>query len=69
MCCGRPKSVNRVVMANSVSKYEFDFNVVLIATCTYKLKLVVVSTNEPEYVVKFQYCWLTYDQNFMCAYE
>ena len=25
--------------------------------------------NESEYIVKFQYCWLTYIKNFKSAYE
>ena len=51
--------------------YELDVNVVriLTATCIYKSTLVVVSMNESQYVVNFQYCLLTYIQNFMSAYE
>ena len=40
--------------------YEFEANVVsvVIAICTYKSTLVVVSTNESESIIKFQYCCL-----------
>ena len=50
--------------------YEFDANVVriLIATCSYQIN-IVVSANESKYIVKLRYCWLTYIQNFMSAYE
>ena len=52
--------------------YEFDGNVVriLIATCTYQSINVVVSMNESEFIVKFQYYSLTYEynQNVMSAY-
>ena len=36
--------------------YQFNVNIahILLATCTYKKK-VVVSTNESDYIVKFQY--------------
>ena len=38
--------------------YEFDVN--------FELKVnVAVSMNESKYVVKIQYCWLTYNQNLM----
>ena len=48
--------------------FEFDVNVVhiLITACTYEIN-VVVSTNQSEYIVKFQYCWLTYTQNCMSS--
>ena len=50
--------------------YEFDVNVVriLIATCTYKSMSKWVWMNQSR-VVKFQYYWLTYIQNFMSGYE
>ena len=51
--------------------YEFDVNVVriLITTCAYKSTNIIVSTNKSKFVVKFQYCWHTYTQNLMSAYE
>ena len=30
---------------------------------------VVMSKNESEYIVKFQYCGLTHTQNYMSTYE
>ena len=51
--------------------YEFYVNIVriLIATSAYESTLLWVGINESEYLVKFQYDWLTYIQNFMSAYE
>ena len=41
----------------------------LYATFTDKLRLLCEYDNDSEYIVKFQYCWLTYIQNFMKAYD
>ena len=66
--CKHYKHFSKVMNLNSRSRmnmnqtyfewYEFDVNVlrILIAFCTYKSTLVVVSTNALEYMVKFQYC-------------
>ena len=42
--------------------YKVDVNV------AYSLQ-IVMSLNESECIVKCQYCWLAYIQNFMSVYE